>query len=46
MSVRKHKSTIKVISIVLILAFAASMIYAGWAFIKNNVFVEHIKVIE
>jgi foldase protein prsA len=45
MSVRKHKSTIKVISIVLILAFAASMIYAGWAFLKNNVFVEHRKVI-
>ncbi|RRD38468.1 peptidylprolyl isomerase [Leptotrichia sp. OH3620_COT-345] len=45
MSVRKHKSTIKVISIILILAFGVSMIYAGWNFLKQNVFVGTKKVI-
>ena len=45
MSVRKHKNIIKGISIALIIAFALSMVYAGWNFLKNNVFIERKKVI-
>ncbi|MDO5088972.1 MAG: peptidylprolyl isomerase [Leptotrichiaceae bacterium] len=45
MSVRKHKGTIKVISIILILAFGVSMIYAGWSFLRQNILVGAKKAI-
>ena len=37
MGIRKHKETIKIISIVLIFGFALSMLISGLRFLKNNV---------
>ena len=37
MGIRNHKGTIKVVSIILILGFALSMIISGILFLKNSV---------
>ena len=38
MGIRNHKSTIRIISVILIVAFALSMAVSGILFLKNNVF--------